>query len=129
MTAHQWQVSESALPEDFGDEIICMAVDSGVFYSMRGSAAALWRAVAAGAQQEAITEAIAATSDAETLAALLDDLTRDGILRLVDTEAHSPPAPDLGGAGPGQYARNDQFNDLVLLDPIHDVTERGWPFR
>ena len=128
MTDLQWQVSEAALPEDFGDEIICMAVDSGIFYSMRGAAAHLWRSVAGGATQEQVRVAISGREDEQALTALLQDLTRDGILGLVELDGKPGDAPDLADAGPAKYSRNDQFNDLLLLDPIHDVTERGWPF-
>lgn len=119
--AKRWIVSPLAVAEDFGDEIVCMAVDIGVFYSLRGSAAELWRACAAGVSVDRIETALQAHPP---LRELLDSLQTDEVL----TQGEDGLDQEVTFSGAADFTRNAQFDDLIRLDPIHDVDERGWPF-
>ena len=55
--------------------------------------------------------------------ALLDQLTTDGLLERTG-DAAAPPMADLGGLA---YERFTDMEELILLDPVHDVSEAGWP--
>lgn len=128
-----WQHNPAVgVAEDFGDEIVLMNPDTGAFYSLRGRAAGLWRACATGAGVADTTAAIGSLEAAESalLDGMLTDLRSAGILSVVDgtaTAGESSPPP-LGDS-PATFTKNDDFNDLIRLDPIHDVDDAGWPFR
>lgn len=122
-----------AVAEDFGDEVIVMNTASGAFYSLRGRARDLWQACESGARVADIDAALADQDEAEsqTLTAMLAELRSAGVLAtgVVDLrDSAEPVAVSLGGEA-AQFTKNEDFNDLVRLDPIHDVDERGWPFN
>jgi hypothetical protein len=57
--------------------------------------------------------------------ALLDRLTADGLLeRTGDASADTGSDVDLGALA---YERFTDMEELILLDPVHDVSEAGWP--
>ena len=124
--------------ECFDDELVVINLDSGKYYSLNGSAAAIWTAMEAG------------RTPAETVAWILDgDRTPEAghqILEfwktLVDESliAEAPPcdgartaipeapSPAQPWTPPSLSAYSDMA-DLFTLDPIHDVDEAGWPSR
>ena len=125
----QWrQDATSAVAEDFGDEVVVMNLATGSFYSLRGRAADTWRCCASGASVEALATAIAALpqAEAELLTGMLDGFVSTGVLSIIDDD--EPAAASLGDE-PAEITHNDDFNDLIRLDPSHDVDDRGWPFK
>jgi len=121
----------AAESEDFGDEIVVIDAASGAFYSLRGRAMSVWRACERGVEPSALDRALGALDAGErnSIAAMIAELRRAGII--VETPADGAPATDLtwGDLPPAQFHRNDDFNDLIRLDPIHDVSDQGWPRR
>ena len=104
---------------------------------MRASAAWIFQAAARGASSGAIAAAFSPggygdPADARAVvAAFLDSLVTEGLL-VAQSESATPPALlDLpGDAGPFTVPGFEKFTDmqdLLLLDPIHDVDETGWP--
>ena len=124
-----WSINHTAaVAEDFGDEVIVLHPGIGAFFSLRGRAADLWRGWESGASIGA-TEAAISTLMAEE-AGLLQEMTatfQDADI-LLTTDSVDEVVLTLGDT-PAQYTRNDEFDELIRLDPIHDVDERGWPFR
>ena len=60
-------------------------------------------------------------------------LVDEGLVRPAPDGHPSTPIPEAGGAG-GPFTRPtitvySDMEDLLLLDPIHDVDETGWPVR
>jgi hypothetical protein len=54
-------------------------------------------------------------------------LCEENILAVVETiEEHIPDVPELI-TDPVIYEQFDDVRDLINLDPIHDVTDLGWP--
>jgi hypothetical protein len=118
-------------------EVVAINLQSGRYYSLRGSAAALWRAIErrpdrAGLLAE-MRAGYAGTSD-EPIDRFLAELTEEGLL-VAETVAHEEPPDAAVPAADGRPAfeppRLEKFTDLsqmLLLDPIHDVDEAGgWP--
>jgi hypothetical protein len=123
--------------ETIDGETLIMDMVNGSYFSCVGSSSVAWNALRAGSTIAETAQVLGATygvdvTDAERdldpfLAALLDD----GLLVV-----HDAPAPTLAAADPttplGDYQapqveKYTDLADLILLDPVHDVTEAGWP--
>lgn len=117
-----------------GGEAVLIHFTSGHYYSTDQTGAAIverldGRTVAevAGAIGTAYTgdgEAIA-----EAVAAFVRRLEAEGlVVETADTAAAPLPAVEVGGAfvAPELHKYAD-LQDLLVLDPIHDTDEAGWP--
>jgi len=128
--------SDSIHSKTFGDEVVVIDMASGLYFSLRGSAVDIWSAVEAGAAPSAIAAMLAARYDGEVpkIEALcqrcLLDLVGHG---LVSPEPARSPAPQPAAPATRspfvepQIERYLDMQDLLLLDPVHEVTEAGWP--
>lgn len=123
--------------EVFDEEVVVLDLESGSYYSLRASAAWIFQAAAGGASSGAIASAFSSRRNHDgadmhaAVGAFLDSLVSEGLL-VPQPETATPPARlDLpGDAGPFTPPRFEKFTDmqdLLLLDPIHDVDETGWP--
>lgn len=129
-----YRISEPQVVHDSVDgEILAIDFTSGSYYSLRGSAAAIWDAVAEASDLEEIVARVAEQYHDDDLAGgvqrLLDLLVGEGLL---DREGRvDGPIPVTGAGGeplgvPGVEKYTD-MEEIILLDPVHDVSEAGWP--
>ena len=127
--------------EVFDEEVVVLDLESGSYYSLRASAASIFQAAAAGASSGAIAAAFANGHKdrgnevhADVHAAVgtfLDSLVSEGLL-VPQPETVTPPPrldvpKDAGAFTPPRFEKFTDMQDLLLLDPIHDVDETGWP--
>jgi hypothetical protein len=118
--------------EDFDEEIVLVNLQSGVYYTVKDAGPALLRAFRAGATDEALlaaAEAAGGTERRQAAGAFIAQLVEEGIL--VETDGAEPATPsgaDLGG-GAFVLEKFDDVSDLIKLDPIHDVSDLGWPHK
>lgn len=127
----------NVVAEHFGDEIVAVNLDTGVYYSMHGSAASIWKLLQDGHAVDRIVAAVAAAHDAEpaTIAAdttaFLAKLADEKLVVETAAAGVAPaPSPPTGERRP--YAAptidvHSDMQDILLLDPVHDVDEAGWP--
>jgi hypothetical protein len=148
------QLSPWVTHERLDDEVIAINLETGAYYALDGVAADCWTLVAAGQAPDEIVATLDARYDASTdtvrddvtafLAALVeqglgaetdepagvsangngsangegeDDVDRAAVIADGVTRAYSAPA----------LTRYDDLDDLLLLDPIHEVDDAGWP--
>lgn len=127
--------------EEFEGEVVVVNLESGCYFSLMGSARDIWKTLAQGS---ASSESIIATLE-ETLDCSGTDVTAevvpflDELIKLellVPTDESGPTSstvhePQGDSIRPRFEApRVETFTDLqdiLLLDPIHDVDEAGWP--
>ena len=116
-------------------EVVALNVESGIYFSMRGLAAALWQDLAAGQPVETLAEcARAHGAGAEAVTVFAAQLTRHGLMRIVTAQpaAGRPSSSELLRSGTHEIVFEvfEDMQDLILSDPIHDVDESlGWPHR
>jgi len=124
--------------ETLDDEVIVIQIESGLYYSMTGSGADIWALVHRG---HTVDEAVGALeprfdSDLDTLrGAVVDLLARlcgESLLEPVDGDVPLPSDPSANGAPrrpflPPVLERFDDMQDFLLVDPIHEVDDTGWP--
>lgn len=130
--------SPQVIAETIEGEAVMVDLSTGSYYSVRDAGAAVWDAIAAGASVERIVSGLVEAFDvdpaaaAEQITAFVEELEREGLVVPAD-EAPSEPALDLRArAGAGSFAglaleKFTDMQDLVLIDPVHEVDERGWP--
>ena len=134
----QYRVSPSSnvSARSFGDEVIAANFVRGVYYSLLGPAAQIWEGLMAGVPRERVIAEVAALSDAEPAAfvaasdVLIEALLAEGLLvegAPAETKAWQAMAGNEGPYGLPALERFTDMEDLLLLDPVHDVEEMGWP--
>ena len=127
-------------------EVAVINLLTGRYYSLTGSAPALWPRLVDGAtigELAAFAEASftpTATSVLRAVEAFVATLELEGLVDTNDTGASdvvAPTAPEATGARVASDAlppfteplieRFDDLEELILLDPVHDVGDLGWP--
>jgi hypothetical protein len=115
------------------DESVIVDLDTGTYYSLRGAAAQVWMWAAAGASVESLVDTAirSYTAPADEVGSSVRDVLAQLLEAslLVVTDAPPQPVDPLGGASfvaPSFEAFRD-LEELLTLDPIHDVDATGWP--
>ncbi len=131
--------------EIFDDEVVVINMDSGTYYSLEQSSTTLWQWLQQGAT---LSELIAKTAAMYLMTA--DEITpalQQFVTEMAEEQlivAVTTPHPSIAGvfgeafahASPASHQRFTpphlnkftDMQDLLLLDPIHDVAESGWPY-
>jgi len=121
--------------EDFQSEIVLVHIESGIYYNMSGLAADLLRNLQEPVDESMITNWIQSLNDKSSEEGLqyLEWLLSEQIV------VKSPGQPDAVDATSNLninlssdlwiYHRFDDMADLIRLDPIHDVSHKGWPHK
>jgi hypothetical protein len=124
--------------ERFDDELVAINMSTGVYHSMMGAATDAFVLLAEEATAQELADALAskyAAQPAEIRGALdpfLQDLEKEQLIAPVETRKERGPLAvegDQTGA-PFVAPSLQTFNDLeglLLLDPIHEVGDEGWP--
>jgi hypothetical protein len=126
--------------ETIEGEVIVIDLTTGSYYSLRDASAEIWREIEAGAHEDQIGAAVESRYDGpreEILAAvgrLIDELAAEGLIEPdgASGDAHVAAAapPTTNGRLPFQapvLEKHSDMQDLILLDPVHEVGPRGWP--
>lgn len=126
--------------EIFDEEVVVIHLESGNYYTLDQDGARLWQLLNQGLNAPAITATVAETSPltaAEILAIVEHFITtlqqEDLIVPAVEPNPITltlPPLPLTKQNQPFQtpvIRKYTDMQDLLLLDPIHDVDETGWP--
>ena len=122
--------------ESFAHEVVLIHTESCIYYSLNQVAADLWHWIEQGADAAEITRAAEAryagdrVEIASSVAQFLADLEREQLVVPVASAAVKLPA-DAPGEPPAfvppVVEKYEDMQDLLSLDPIHDVDDRGWP--
>lgn len=116
-------------------EAIIMDLRSGAYYSADALGGAIWQAVEDGASHHQILAAAAAhypdvrALPDEVEAFLKDILDRDLVRKAALTGAEPAFAAPADAYQRPVLSVHEDMEDLITLDPIHDVSEVGWPTR
>lgn len=130
--------SKQVAHETFEGEVLVINLETGTYYSLAGPSSSLWRMISDGMSISEITSEFVSTlgGDAQVIAALVDEfLSRlrseklisgndELTLATTDRQTTTLPAADLPVFEMKVYT---DMQDLLLLDPIHDVEDSGWP--
>jgi hypothetical protein len=126
--------------ETIEGEVILIDLDTGTYYSLRDTGAVVWQRIQDSAETSHIVDTLASTYEGSAdeigsaVADLLEELTREGLIEPVDgdTPAAEARVPTVPVAGRPPFSapvleKHTDMQDLILLDPVHEVDARGWP--
>jgi hypothetical protein len=121
--------------ETVDDEVIIIDMAEGNYFSLRGSAAAVWALAVQGLPVSHIASAIGGATGRTPENVLQDveefirQLEQEGILAEGPSPADKPTDPELASFEytPPVLDKFTEMQDLLTLDPIHEVDETGWP--
>ena len=124
--------------ETIDDETIVIDFDDGTYYSLRTTANFIWQLLenaSAGQIVEAVRQQY--TGDAEQIEssvhAFLAQLVQAQLIVETDGDSSQPVLTPIDGTPepftPPLLEEYADMQDLLLLDPIHDVDAQGWPAR
>lgn len=125
--------------ETIEGETVMINLASGNYYTLDEVGGEIWNLVADEAHVSTIVDDIAARYavpreevDPE-VQRLLRELQNEALIVATDGEGASAAAAEPRPANPASkfqppvLAKYTDMQDLVLLDPVHEVDERGWP--
>lgn len=124
--------------ERFDEELVAINMDKGTYHSMAGSAADAFVLLAEEATSGELADALsskyaASPGEIETaLAPFLEQLRSEQLILPVETRKLRDPLQIAGNtsglvfAVPTLQAFRD-LEGLLLLDPVHEVGDEGWP--
>ena len=125
--------------ESIDGEVIVINLASGAYYSLKGSAAEVWEIIngAPSVQDGQIAAALAPAHDTPhaevetSVAQFVAQLRDEGLVAEVEPTGVEVSASRNGGAAgafvPPVLEKFTDMQDLVLLDPVHQVDATGWP--
>jgi hypothetical protein len=124
--------------ELFDSEIVIANYRSGLYYSISPSGSLIWQALRAGKSVEDVSGWLAShfTNQAGELSQIVTKfvgtLISEGLI--IEGEPETSPGlalPNLSGQvfEAPLLERFDDLQELLLLDPVHDVDQAGWPRR
>lgn len=127
----------SVIFERFADETILINLDAGHYYSMDPIGAVIWELLNRGLSVDRIVDLVRAHYTAGTedvgagVRAYIGRMREEKLIR-PRREATAPADGDIqfpAGAAFSRpvLAKYDDMEEMLLLDPVHDVTEAGWP--
>jgi hypothetical protein len=116
-------------------EAVIINLGSGDYFSLRGSGSYIWQAIDAGADAVTIVDAFVAADlgsrdvVAPAITALLEQLVVEGLVVPAEPGEGRVALAAPGGSSfdPPALEKFTDMQDLILLDPVHEVDERGWP--
>jgi hypothetical protein len=134
----------SVVSEVIDGEAVIMDLRSGNYFSTTGAGALIWRNLETSRSYRQILQSLTANYkiDSQTLTdaanRFLADLIANNLVEEIAVEESTDEyprrdGPDVASAArlfdPPVLAMHTDMQDLLLLDPIHDVGPAGWPVR
>ena len=119
-------------------EVIAINFVDGAYFSMRATAGEIWQMLSSGVPLVTVVTHYCDQSGgpADTMEgeirAFASELVTAGLLLPVDERAAAEPGArvDVGALARYESPQLEKFEDmadLIMLDPVHDVSGAGWP--
>lgn len=136
-----FEVNErEVIHETLEGESVLVHLGTGTYFSLGGVAAEIWPLVVAGRAESAIVEAISRRVDAprdvveRDVSGLLAELVAHQLARRVPAGIAGSEVSEASDDAARKYEppRLESFEDmqqLLLLDPIHETGDEGWPVQ
>ncbi len=128
---------QDVVDEVIDGEAILINLKTGSYYSLEGSACAIWARLQRGpltTETLARFVARAAAQDGDDPVAeairFVEGLGAEGLVDVSDEAPAPDPVEDADIAldpAPPKLSKYSDMEALLLIDPIHDVTPGGWP--
>jgi hypothetical protein len=122
-------------------EVIVVNLESGTYYSIAGTGAEVWNALESGATVEQAIERMLGGYEADrarvepAVTRFVDELLSEELIIPDDSSngagqaAPAVPRDALRPFADPVLSKYTDMQELLMLDPIHEVDEQGWPNR
>jgi Coenzyme PQQ synthesis protein D (PqqD) len=131
-----YKKKSSVVHERFDDETVIVNLDTGCYFSIDGAGDTIWALVVEGLSQADAVARLCAIYDGDK--AVIRAETDEFLARLVEEKLIEPTDVSAGGvpqaaAGPPKpwaaptIQKYTDMEEMLQLDPIHEVDEMGWP--
>ena len=124
---------------NFGDEVLIVDTELGLYFSLRGCAVDIWSLIESGVTVNDIIAELGRRYDGTPRRKLLRPRVAVSMICLPTICCGKPRllvGKSRAGRGRGKadfrgasVERFTDMQDLLLLDPIHDISDIGWPQR
>lgn len=121
--------------ETFDQETVIVNLEKGYYYSLEKVGAKIWQEIEKGATSEQIVEVIQQIYNApffqieEEVLSLIQKLQQEELILPSSCylkDFFLPVSSELSYTSP-LLCKYSDMQDLLLLDPIHEVDATGWP--
>jgi len=136
--------SPNVVYETFENEIVVVHFESGNYYSLEKSAADIWSSIARGMTLAEIAQALnrlyreVPPDIEEQVGQFVAELRQESLVTADGQDApvdmgkgeklpDSPVPSEQSAYESPVLQRYTDMQDMLLLDPIHEVDESGWP--
>jgi hypothetical protein len=123
--------------EEFGDEIVAVNLDTGIYYSLRGSACEIWLSLKDPATTSQILGFVNEKYEGKVdeidmqIHQFIDRLISLNLIKIStitsQVKNRSNHLTMKSDFLPPEMDVFSDMQDILLLDPVHDVDESGWP--
>ena len=139
MSTQQIQINRPAIiDETIDNEVVVVDLYRGSYFSIRGAGVDIWQLLTEPTTPEGVVTRIATRfgrPEADISAAVqrfVSELDGHGLLKPSDEAGAGaltpdPPGDDVPIFETPSLEKFTDMEDLLLLDPVHDVDGRGWP--
>ncbi len=125
--------------ETIEGETIVLNLGTGTYFSMSGAALVAWSMLERGASAPQIAAELKSRYSADdrvvdgAVDSFLRELLHDQVIEVTaDIGMNGLPDLPVGASEPFpglSILRYTDIQELLLIDPVHEVDERGWPVR
>ena len=136
-------LSPQIIHETIGGEVVVVNLETGTYYSIEKVGAIVWSCIDHGCTIDSLVSHVAALCEGDPaniergIQEFIDKLEKEKLILCVDSEAAGPADDHSHTVYPEKKIPFDipklnvytDMQDLLLLDPIHDVDESGWPSK
>jgi hypothetical protein len=125
-------IAKNVIHDAFDEEIVVVNLSTGSYYSLTTLAYKVWKAICDGASKDSLLEMFRNNASDENVETFLALLAHEGLVN-VDGEILNPiNAEELScvlDSTPFQSTleKHTDAEELLLIDPIHEVDAGGWP--
>ena len=125
--------SPKIVHDNIADEVLVIHSDTGAYHTMTGLAARIWNGLEGGMAESEVVDQITAQLGIDRDQAATD--VADFLSRLSAQDLVIESKSETSGSVDCEKIRYDppriesytDMQDLILVDPIHDVDAAGWP--
>jgi hypothetical protein len=132
-----FQIAPQVLRELIDGEVVIINMQSGSYYSLTDTGAIVWEMLEQAWGQADMLDRLVAQYDAEadtiaqSLDQILDQLQNENLILVAEATEMSNKTTELPEQKqpftPPILSKYDDMQELLLVDPIHDVDPSGWP--
>jgi hypothetical protein len=128
------------MAETIGEETIIVNLAAGHYFNLLGTGVEIWEGIAREEPLPTIIERLESRYEARdgeiraSVSRLIDDLKTEELIVAADGNGTDAPRPTAtahedgrAAFAPPSLAKFTDMQDIILLDPVHEVDARGWP--